>query len=985
MSIPLPATGSRPSTHIPPDRLANLILTSKTAVAAAELLPFPYLNGALGPVIPILEAVQKMAKNREDFAELCASIVEIVTLLQVEISRHGADAASRLTQFCEQLKLLLQEIEKTIGNLQDPKRKGFRSRFKELGGLQALGMRSINIKAVFTSSNRISYTADTIQAGLKNIALTRSVGSDHQDATVWLASSPTEWLLIFDNVDDLKLNLFNFFPRSTCGNILITSRNPQLRLHVPAAHHRISDLEQETAVQLLLSCAAEPPTSENEMLATDIVKALHCFPLAVVQAGAYILKTRSLRRYLSLYEQNQARLLREVSVQSHDEYTWSVYTTWDISFKCLSKPAARFMQLCSFLHHEGISEGIFSNAAIYCPHLLGPTEQQMKEPQEFLSHFLTANGVWDTLRFVNMAVEVEGYSLMNKDPNTGLFSVHPLVHSWSRKTVLEIDGVHECTATLLAMSVSWEDKLFTMSLLPHINTILQVDSQLATEFLLPYQWVYYDSGNFQKAQELCEDLVERVQATLGAEHPDTLTAMANLASTYWKQGKLTDAEELEVVVLEKRRGNLGPDHPDTLLAMGNLADIYHDRGKLTESEELEVVVLEKRKQILGPEHPHTLTAMAHLASTYRSLGKFTDAEELEVIVLEKRRQTLGPKHPHTLTAMANLAATYRSLGQLTDPEELEVFALEKRRQTLGPEHPHTLLAMVNLARTDWKQGKLTDGEELEAVVLKNRRQILGSNHPVTLIAMENLGSAYHSSGKLTDAEQLQVVVLENRRTTLGSEHPDTLRVMANLAHTYGDLGKLTDAEELEVVVLEKTTQTLGPEHLDTLISMGNLAYTYRDLGKLRDAEELEVVPWQILAATYRALEKLTDAEELGLVVLDKRRKTLGPEHSHTLLAMAGLASTYRSLGKPTNAEELEVPVLEQWKKFSGPINPATLKAMQNMAATYHDLGKSTMAKHLFSVIVEARTHSLGPMHSVTVSAQHDLLHCQNVVGNTTVE
>jgi hypothetical protein len=52
------ATVSPPSTRIPPDRLANLIMASKSIVAAAELLPFPYLKGALGPVIPILEAVQ---------------------------------------------------------------------------------------------------------------------------------------------------------------------------------------------------------------------------------------------------------------------------------------------------------------------------------------------------------------------------------------------------------------------------------------------------------------------------------------------------------------------------------------------------------------------------------------------------------------------------------------------------------------------------------------------------------------------------------------------------------------------------------------------------------------------------------------------------------------------------------------------------------------------------------------------------------------
>ncbi|KAJ7261691.1 hypothetical protein C8J57DRAFT_1719785 [Mycena rebaudengoi] len=42
MSIPPTEAVSPPSTRIPPGRLANLILTSKTVVAAADLLPFPY-------------------------------------------------------------------------------------------------------------------------------------------------------------------------------------------------------------------------------------------------------------------------------------------------------------------------------------------------------------------------------------------------------------------------------------------------------------------------------------------------------------------------------------------------------------------------------------------------------------------------------------------------------------------------------------------------------------------------------------------------------------------------------------------------------------------------------------------------------------------------------------------------------------------------------------------------------------------------------
>jgi hypothetical protein len=77
-----------------------------------------------------------------------------------------------------------------------------------------------------------------------------------------------------DNADDPSIDLHQFFPASTGGNITITSRNPQLRVHAPGANYQVSDMEEEDAVQLLLTSAAQEITNENQSLATQIVKAM---------------------------------------------------------------------------------------------------------------------------------------------------------------------------------------------------------------------------------------------------------------------------------------------------------------------------------------------------------------------------------------------------------------------------------------------------------------------------------------------------------------------------------------------------------------------------------------------------------------------------------------------------------------------------------------------------------------------------------------
>ncbi|KAK4220429.1 hypothetical protein QBC38DRAFT_215256 [Podospora fimiseda] len=58
--------------------------------------------------------------------------------------------------------------------------------------------------------------------------------------------------------------------------------------------------------------------------------------------------------------------------------------------------------------------------------------------------------------------------------------------------------------------------------------------------------------------------METSKTKLGADHPSTLTSMANLASAYRNQGRWEEAEKLEVQVMETSKTKLRADHPDTL-------------------------------------------------------------------------------------------------------------------------------------------------------------------------------------------------------------------------------------------------------------------------------------------------------------------------------------------------------------------------------------------------------------------------------------
>ena len=111
---------------------------------------------------------------------------------------------------------------------------------------------------------------ETIETGFKNIAATKQTGTSSQDTLMWLASKHEEWLLFLDNADDPEINLNQFFPKCSHGNIIITTRNHGARIH--GAHSEVSNMEELDAATLLLKSAQYETSVTNELLATQIVK-----------------------------------------------------------------------------------------------------------------------------------------------------------------------------------------------------------------------------------------------------------------------------------------------------------------------------------------------------------------------------------------------------------------------------------------------------------------------------------------------------------------------------------------------------------------------------------------------------------------------------------------------------------------------------------------------------------------------------------------
>jgi tetratricopeptide (TPR) repeat protein len=755
--------------------------------------------------------------------------------------------------------------------------------------------------------------------------------------------SACQWLLIFDNADDMDMwmsdsdtpsALKTYLPRSRQGYVVFTTRNRRLAVRLASSEViMIPEMDEVTAIDVLKKSLIQVDLLNDYEATTALLHQLTFLPLAITQAAAYINENGlSLADYVSLLQKQEEDVIDLLSEDFEDEGRYCdiknpVATTWLISFnqiQLLDHLAADFLSFMSCVNPRDI-------------------------PRSLLPPALSEKRMTDALGLLN------AYSFISIQPVNQFLSLHRLVHLATRNWLRKSDSLEQWVIKTgvqlneVFPDDSHENRGLWREYLPHVQYILrseefQNQGKAREGLLQKVGRCLRSDGRYNEAGTLFEEVVESRRKRLTQDHEKILSGMADLASTYIYQGRWKEAEDLEVQVIEIEKRVLGPEHPNILSSIANLALTYLHQGRWKEAEELEKQVIEISKRVLGSEHPDTIKSMGNLASTYRNQGRWKEAEELGVQVIEIAKRVLGPEHPNTLALMGNLALSYQDQGRWKEAEELEVQVVKIRKRVLGPEHPDTLVSIVNLASTFRNQGRWKEAEVLQTQVMEIAKRLGGPEHPGSLTIMGNLASTYRSQGRWKEAEKLEVQVMKIRKKVLGPEHPDTLLSIANLASTFQNQGQWEEAEKLEVLVLEIRKRVLGLEHPGSLTIMANLASTYRSQGRWKKAEKLEVQ------------------------VMEIRKRVLGPEHPATLVSIANLAATFRNQGHWEEAEKLEVPVLEIRKRVLGREHPDTLASMDNLAHTWKLLGRNVYAAVVMDQCVKLRMRVLGANHPHTLSS-----------------
>lgn len=465
------------------------------------------------------------------------------------------------------------------------------------------------------------------------------------------------------------------------------------------------------------------------------------------------------------------------------------------------------------------------------------------------------------------------------------------------------------------------------------------------------QQLYLDR-KFAEATPLAEQALATAERRLGAEHPDTLTSVKNLAELYADQGRHAEAEPLFKRALEGRERALGPDAVDTLVSVNNLGVFYFSARRYAEAEPLFKRSLDGRERLLGAEHPDTLESMSNLAALYDDTQRFDEAEPLYRRALELATRALGADHATTLLNLDDLAAFLQARSRFAEAEPLMRRALDLSERTLGANDLKTLTRLNKLGSLQYAQAHYAEAETLFKRASEGRLRVLGKDDSETLTSVNNLALAYIAQSRYGEAESILRDTLDARERILGADQAETLNSLSNLAGLYRLQGRFTEAEPLFRRALDASERVLGQDDPQTLVSLNNLADTQFALGRNEEAEPLYrratdgflravgsddprfLTSVTNLAGVYRAQRRYVEAESLYQRALASRERILGKDHPHTLESVNNLASLYQDQQRYAEAEPLLRRALNTSERVLNPESPLTLAAISNLGVLY---------------------------------------------------
>ncbi|GHO88057.1 tetratricopeptide repeat protein [Dictyobacter formicarum] len=567
----------------------------------------------------------------------------------------------------------------------------------------------------------------------------------------------TEWLLIFDNVDNVNM-ISDFLPTGDSGHVLLTTRLQSVgRIAYTLA---VENMEIEEGTLLLLRRARLIElnsifiqTSLREQ-AQAIVQKMDGLPLALEQAGAYIEETGcSLIHYLALYQERQIDILKWQSAAT-TQYLYTVDTAWSLSFQRVqesSAAAADLLRLCAFLYPDTIPVSMIKQGASELGRILQSVAQ-------------------DEFALDKAIGELRRYSLLKRDVEKEVLNIHRLVQIVIRNGMNQkMQKVWAERAIRLVNHAFPDPQQLTdwpkcQTYMPHVYYCLDIIEQQKLLFPEVAKLLFRagsflrEQAHYNSAERLIRQALDICKQLLGPNHPDVACGLNTLGWLYFTQqeGKAKQAESLYRRAIAIYELTPGSNRPEVARCYNDLAVLYGYRGNYEQAEQILQKALTIREQFFGPDHPDVAESLYGWSRISFYLGNYAQAEQLLQRAIAICKGVPGNQQAHHISGcLGFLSLVYQEQGQYQQAELCLQQSLVLYKEIFGDDHHYwTLLAMTRLGVLYREKGEYERAETLLLRVVDLYERSVVSNTQEKGSAIKELAILYYQQGKSEQAEPI---------------------------------------------------------------------------------------------------------------------------------------------------------------------------------------------------------------------------------------
>jgi len=602
---------------------------------------------------------------------------------------------------------------------------------------------------------------------------------DIRDMVLQELNRNDHWLLVLDNLDEASL-LEDFLPeRRESRHVLITTRHRTLSSTLKAEQIDLNPMEQDEALSLFTKSAnrLQKQSGHSESQLLELVNALGCLPLAIVQAAAYLSETQDdVSSYYQFYKSSRKDIWGWKPLQDSSYIT--VATVMAISFgKVKESPVSvRLFCLLSFLDPANVPETLWT------------TSDKFQDP-------LLRTAFSNPVKTVSALQPLLVYNFVQR--SGGSIAMHRLVQDVMRDLI-----EHEL-----------QDQANVLDVLDDLDRTPAYWVQRTVELISiaypsssPNTWtrceMYNSNANccimYGNKYELGSEMFADLQRAVGKYAYD--------------QGGYAQARELfesSLQIYERECGEDRVKKADALSDFGrSLAQLGEHRQAIQQYE----AALKVNDINFSKTPIDSACIIRDIGKSLFGLGKYEEAIQSFERALKITENTVAADQLLSANIIASIGAVLLSQQQFKKALKKCELALEIQEHILGRDHINSAGLVCLLGVILHRKGRYRKALRQYERALKIYTMAFGEGHIKSADTLDAIGLSYLHLGRCHEALERFKQVRSITENAFGKEHIKTEGAVFNMGASYLFLGMRDEALEQYELAMKIYAAKLCEDH-----------------------------------------------------------------------------------------------------------------------------------------------------------------------------